>query len=132
MAENNNATCSICGRDYHMCLSCKDSIQLAPWKAYTDTAEHYKIYQIVRGFSTGVYSKDEAKAKFANVDLSDLDNLRPHITKIIKDILEEEPVMAATEVTMRAEIEDETVIEEAESVEKPIYSRKRSFRIEVE
>ena len=88
MAEN-NATCSICGKGYQMCLSCKDSIQLAPWKIHTDTSEHYKVFQIIRGLSTGVLSKTEAKIKFKNVDLSDLNEFRPHIKKIVKDVLRE-------------------------------------------
>lgn len=101
MAEKNNATCSICGKDYHMCLSCKDSIQLAPWKVHTDTSEHYKVFQIIRGFSTGVYDKDEAKAKLKNVDLSDLNTFRPNIKKIVKDILKESvaKVVKKTEIT---------------------------------
>lgn len=90
MAERNNATCSICGRDYYMCMSCKDTIELHPFKRFTDTAECYKVFQVVKGYSTGVYSKVEAKEKFKNIDLSDLENFRPHIKKIIKDILKEE------------------------------------------
>lgn len=119
MAEKNNATCSICGRDYHVCLSCRDSVQLAPWKVHTDTAEHYKIYQIIRGFSTGVYDKNEAKDKLKNVDLSDLNELRPNIKKIIKDILKE-PVLKLIEESIDIE------------VEKPVYSRKRSHKTDME
>ena len=63
MVEKNNATCSICGRGYYMCLSCKDMMKLNPWKRHTDTSDHYKIYQILHGFNTGVYIKEEAKGK---------------------------------------------------------------------
>lgn len=134
MAEKNNTTCSICGRDYHMCLSCKDSISLAPWKVHTDTAEHYKVFQIVRGFSTGLYTKDEAKIKFENVDLSDLNDFRPHIKTIIKDILKEEkPAIVPAIVPMvEDEIANEIVVEDVETVERPVYSRKRNYKIEVE
>jgi hypothetical protein len=119
MAERNNATCSICGRDYHVCLSCRDSVQLTPWKAYTDTAEHYKIYQIIRGVSTGMYDKREAKDKLKNVDLSDLNDLRPNIKKTIKDIIRE-PVPKSV-----------NAIDEIEVV-KPVYSRKRNYKVEEE
>lgn len=134
MAEKNNTTCSICGRDYHMCLSCKDSISLAPWKVHTDTAEHYKVFQIIRGFSTGLYTKDEAKIKFENVDLSDLNDFRPHIKTIIKDILKEEkPAIVPAIVSMvEDEIANEIVVEDAETVEKPVYFRKKNYKIEVE
>jgi hypothetical protein len=119
MAEKNNATCSICGRDYHVCLSCRDSVQLAPWKIYTDTAEHYKIFQAIRGFSTGMYDKSETRDKLKNVDLSDLNELRPNIKEIIEDIMKE-PVLKHIEEAIDIE------------VEKPVYSRKRSYKTDME
>lgn len=90
MAEKNNTTCSICGKPYYLCLSCKDMINLHPWKKHTDTSEHYKIYQILHGYNTKVYTKDEAKSKLQMVDLSDFDSLRDNIKNIIKDIIGED------------------------------------------
>lgn len=90
MGEQINATCTICGNGYHLCFSCKDKIKLSPWKVYTDTAEHFKIHQIIHGLSTKVYTKNEAKSKLQNVDLSDLETFRPNIKAIIKDVLKEE------------------------------------------
>lgn len=87
MAEKINTYCSICGKGYYVCNSCNEFMRLSPWKIHTDTAEHYKIYQIIHGLSTNVYSKAEAKEKLANVDLSDLEDLRENIKAIIKDIL---------------------------------------------
>lgn len=87
MVEKNNATCSICGRGYYMCLSCKDMMKLNPWKRHTDTSDHYKIYQILHGLNTGVYNKEEAKSKLQMVDLSDFDSLRDNIKNIINDII---------------------------------------------
>lgn len=117
MAEKNNATCSICGNPYHLCLSCRDSIQLAPWKRFTDTSEHYKVFQIVKGVSTGVYTKEEARSKFKNVDLSDLDTFRPHIKSIIEDILKE-PVVEKPTVSQRKNYKkikvDEKVVNDVE------------------
>ena len=94
MGEKNNATCSICGSPYYMCLSCKDMMNLHPWKRYTDTSEHYKIYQILRGYNTNVYSKDEARLKLQMVDLSDFDSLRDNIKNIINDIMEKKENVA--------------------------------------
>lgn len=111
MAEKHNATCSICGKPYYVCMSCKDSMQLHPYKSFTDTAEHYKVFQVVRGFSTGVYDKDEFKSKLKNIDLSDLDSYRPHIKDLIKNALKEETVV-------------ETSVVEATPV-----SRKRSYKV---
>lgn len=90
MAEKNNATCSICGKGYYKCLSCLTEIKATPWKQYTDTSEHYKIFQVIRGYNTGVYTKEEAKEKLQSIDLSDLNELRDNIKKIIKDIIKED------------------------------------------
>lgn len=103
MIMGNNATCSICGKGYRMCLSCRDLANVKPWQSHTDTSEHYKIYQIIHGYSTCVYSKEEAKEKFKMVDLSDFDNLRENIKDIINDI------MGNNENTEFMSVETETI-----------------------
>lgn len=90
MVEKNNVVCSICGSPYHLCLSCKDSMKLHPWKIHCCSSECYKIFQIVKGFNNKVYTKEEAKDKFKNIDLKNLKNFVPHIKKIIEDILRED------------------------------------------
>jgi hypothetical protein len=119
MAEKNNATCSICGGGYHVCHSCKDSIRLQPWKIHCCSVDCYKTYQVVRGFSTGVYTKDEFKSKLKNINLSNLENYREHIKVLIKDALKEESV--AEEIT----IEEKPIV-------KTIISRKRNYKVEEE
>ena len=92
--EKNNATCSICGKSYYMCISCKDQRALSPWKIHTDTSEHYKIYQILHGVSVGVYTNQEAKEKLKNVDLRDKTTFLNNIQKRINDIMST-PVVAS-------------------------------------
>lgn len=138
MAEKNNAVCSICGKEYYACLSCSDAMKLHPWKTYTDTQECFKVFQVVRGFSTGVYTKDEAREKLQNVDLKDLNSFRPHIKKIVKDILKEDKVVVKATEKIEDTIVDDIVdvkVEETEAVEnviKPTVSRKKNFKVEVE
>lgn len=134
MAEN-NAVCSICGKAYHLCLSCSDAMKLHPWKTYTDSQNCFQVFQVVRGFSTGVYTKDEAKKKLQNVDLKDINSFRPHIKKIVKDILKEDkPIVRAVEEveSVKETVETEVAEVKEEKVEKPIVSRKRNFRVETE
>ena len=137
MAEN-NATCSICGNGYHLCLSCRDSIQLAPYKVHCCSADCYKVFQVIRGFSTGVYAKEEFKSKLKNLDLSNLENYREHIKALIKDALKEEKPVAKTvgKVKTVAETIEPVDTEIAEvkekTVDKPIMSRKRSLKVEAE
>lgn len=133
MAEKNNAICSICGKEYHVCLSCRDSMALSPWKIHTDTSEHYKIYQILHGYSTGVYKKDEAKLKLQNVDLSDLDTLRPHIKSTIEDILKEEKISIKKAKVEADSVETETETKaEVIEVEKSKSTRKKYPKVETE
>jgi hypothetical protein len=149
MAEN-NATCSICDKGYYLCLSCKDAIKLAPYKVHCCSADCYKVFQVIRGFSTGVYAKEEFKSKLKNLDLSNLENYREHIKAIIKDALKEEKsvVKAAEKIEpvaknaksakfIRADKVDEinkAEVAEAEEevVEKPIISRKRNYKVDTE
>ena len=117
MSEQINATCTVCGNGYHMCLSCKDKMKLSPWKLYTDSAEHYKIHQIIHGYSTKVYTEDETRSKLKSVDLSDLETFKPNIKAIIKGILEKEKVV------------EKAHVKEGIVVEKPVYSRKRNYKL---
>ena len=71
-------------------MSCKNRIRLKPWTVYTDTPECYKIFQIIHGYSTGVYTKEETKEKLQNIETINFDNLKENIRKIIEDILFEE------------------------------------------
>lgn len=98
--HENNSVCAICGKGYYTCLSCKDQIKLAPYKVHTDTSEHFKVYQIIRGYNIGVYDKATAKKKLMNVDLSDKDTFKDNIKARIDEIMaDEEPkVEVKTEV----------------------------------
>ena len=125
MENKNNSICSICGKEYYACLSCHDSMRINPWKVYTDTSEHYKVFQIVRGYNTGVYNKDEAKEKLNNVNLDDIESFRPHIKQIVKDILKEKK-------QIKKPVEAEVSLETEEVIEKPVVSRKRNYVIEAE
>lgn len=111
MKEQNNATCSICGSGYHLCLSCKDAMKLHPWKIHCCSSECYKTFQIVKGFNNGVYTKEESKDKFKNVSLSNLENFVPHIKKIVKDILKEEkPIVEKVVPTRRKSYKTNEVV----------------------
>ena len=109
MAERNNAKCSICGKDYYKCVSCKDAMALSPWKAFCDTAEHYKVHQLIRAYNSNVYTKDEAKDKLKNIDLSDVDTFKPNIKQIVKDILKEDKIVVEAVETESAIIKETPV-----------------------
>ena len=110
---------------------------MSPWKVYTDSAEHYKIHQIIHGFSTKVYTKDEVRSKLKNVDLSDLETFKPNIKQIIQDVLKEENpvVIEDSEPVEHVTVERVAQVEKTEDVEnitKTNYSRKRNYKVDNE
>lgn len=111
-----NATCAICGKPYNMCYSCdKKNAQLV-WKRFCDTPEHYKIYQVVHGYTTGLYTKAEADKKLKNIDTSDIDKLRPNIREILMDIISEDVVNVDKNITEENSVEkvEDAKVNEAE------------------
>lgn len=86
MTNKLNAKCAICGTPYHMCMSCNKDKGLV-WKRFCCCPEHYKIYQVVHGYTTGLYTKAEADKKLKNIDTSDIDELRPNIREILVGIM---------------------------------------------
>ena len=107
MALKPNATCAICGKEYVMCYSCKHDRAAAPWKMHCDTAEHYKVYQIIHGYTCGVYTEKEAAKKLKNVNLDDVDEFRPHIKDIVKNIMDVD--VRTIRRTRKKKVEDEQV-----------------------
>ena len=122
MAEKNNATCSICGKEYHVCLSCSDAMKLHPWKIHCCSPDCFKVFQVVRGFSTNVYTKVEFRSKLKNIDLSNLENYREHIKALIKDALKEKKPVEVK--TPKIEAEEITVAKDVEA----IVSRKKGYK----
>lgn len=86
MSGKNNTTCAICGKAYAMCYSCSKKDPTLMWKIHCDTPEHFKIFQVIKGYTTGVYDADEAAMKLKNIDLSDIELLRDNIRDIINEI----------------------------------------------
>lgn len=109
--------CAICGKKYEACYSCSRKDPSQSWKNLCDTAEHYKIFQVVNGYTAGVYTKEEAAEKLKNVNLSDLDSLRDNIKMIIKDIQNEDaakPVRRSRKKKMQTKesVADQPVVED--------------------
>lgn len=111
MSENINAYCSVCGNGYYACLSCEEKLAAAPWKRHTDTSEHYKVYQIVRGYNTGVYNKDEAAERLGRVDLSDRDGFVDAVKKCVDEILPVEQKVSRPKFKSRYERKIEKPVE---------------------
>lgn len=123
-----NAKCAICGTPYHMCMSCGKDKGLV-WKRFCDTPEHYKIYQVVHGYTTGLYTKTEAAKKLKNIDLSDIDKLRENIRNILNEIMSDDKktdgVVNESPVDESKDVEPEPA-EPEQPATKPRRTRKRT------
>lgn len=89
MAENNiNAFCKICGVGYHVCGACLEQKTFKPWRTVTDTIEHYKIYLAIHGYTVSK-DKNKAKIELQGCNLNDLENFKPEVKAVIKEIMTE-------------------------------------------
>ena len=128
--NNLNANCSICGKPYHMCYSCKKNDKTLVWKRFCCCPEHYKIYQVVHGYTTGLYTKAAADKKLQNIDTSDIDELRPNIRELLVGIMgndkKVEPVVEGEAESVDVEESSVESAEPIESVEPSRRTRKRT------
>ena len=132
--QKNNAKCTICGKDYFVCKSCK-SHNLTPWKIHTDTAEHYQVFQILRGVFLGVYTKSEAKEKLQSLNLKDADTYLPSVQKQIQDIMNEPDVQTSDVEVVTEEPDNNAAITELNDdpkiEDRPVVKTKKGNRKKV-
>ena len=88
MSEQNNATCCVCGKRYHVCKSCLEQKTFKPWRTVTDTVEHYKIYLAIHSYTVSK-KKERAKSELKQCDLSELESFLPEIKAAILEIMAE-------------------------------------------
>ncbi len=85
MSNKLNATCSICGNQYHVCSTCKNTKIIKPWRTITDTVDCYKIYMVVHDYVNGTIRKEEARNKLECCTLPN--KLQDHIKVVIDEIM---------------------------------------------
>lgn len=84
------AVCSICGKEYRACLSCKEKMKIMPWKRLTDTEECYKIFLTVQSYTNKNTTKEEARSALEKVKFNK-EELKPHIQAAIDEIFAKVP-----------------------------------------
>lgn len=65
-------------------------MNLSPWKSHTDSPEHYKIFLLVKGYSTGVLNKKDCFNRLKNIDISDINSYKNEVKKVLEEILNSE------------------------------------------
>ena len=51
MSKEINHWCVVCGKGYHACDSCNETKSFTPWRALTDSIEHFKIFTVLKDFN---------------------------------------------------------------------------------
>lgn len=89
MSESNiNAYCKICGKGYHVCNTCKNQKVFKAWRSVTDTIDHFLIYSVIHDYTVSK-NKEHTKTELKNCDLTDMENFKPEIKSVIKEIMQE-------------------------------------------
>lgn len=92
MSKGINHWCVVCGKGYHACDSCNDTKSFAPWRTYTDSIEHFKVFAVLKDYRNNMIDKKEAKRLLSNIDLSDRDTFEEGSKKLLNDIFKEDVV----------------------------------------
>lgn len=84
-----NHWCVLCGAGYHACDACSRERNLTPWKALTDTVEHYKIFMVLKNYHNKKIDRKKAKELLSHTDLSDQENFKENTKRLLSEIYSE-------------------------------------------
>lgn len=87
-----NAKCSICGKGYHVCNTCSNTISFTPWRKITDTTNCYKIFLILRDYTNGYLDKEATKKLLFECDLKEINTYEDNTKSAINEILKSETI----------------------------------------
>ncbi len=118
MAKEINHWCVVCGKGYHACDTCDEIKSFTPWRALTDTPEHYKLFLVLKQFNNKLIDKDEAKAMLANIDLTGRESFKESAKNVLDEIFKDELVARKTSKKKPVKTEDvEVEVESTKSEE---------------
>ena len=86
MSTEANAVCAVCGSKYQICLSCKSTNRLTPWRSIADTADCYKIYMIIHDYTGHKISKEKARELSGTLTVPP--RLQAHVKAVVNEIME--------------------------------------------
>jgi hypothetical protein len=109
-----NATCIVCGKKYHLCIACERSkATWKPWKMVADTENCYEIYKVLNDYNFNKISKEEARKLLEKLDLKDVNTFKEKSKNKIKEIMKRKKAPKIEKI-IEAEkiIEIENIIQE--------------------
>ncbi len=100
MAKKNNRTCIVCGSQYSYCPSCSEDRNKENWYAIYCSNNCKLIFEAASDFLSNDISKEEAKEKFEQCDLSNKENFHHKIVEAIEKAYVIEDSLVETESAM--------------------------------
>lgn len=117
--KEKNATCIICGKDYHLCIACeRNKSNWKPWKALTDTENCYEIYKVLNDYGFNKISKEEARNLLSKLDLSNVDTFKESVKTKIKEIMKTKRASIKLKQREVVEVQEDVVQKESIITEK--------------
>ncbi len=92
-----NHWCVLCGIGYHSCDTCSKEKHFTPWRALTDTMEHYKIFMVLKDYNNKLTSKEEARELLADLNLSGQDSFKESAKNLLADIFSKTGIEASAD-----------------------------------
>lgn len=110
--NHNNRICTVCKIPYRYCFSCSefsDTTKYPTWMAMFHDANCRSIFYTAYDYENGKITKEEARVRFNQCDLTNKENFTDSIKKSIKETSKNEfvkPVIDIVEEEAEAESED--------------------------
>lgn len=84
--RHNNKTCIVCSEKYTFCPSCAEFDHLPRWYNIYHNENCKNIFNIAARYLEGALTKEEARSKFQECDLSYKDKLNKKIVEVINEV----------------------------------------------
>lgn len=84
------STCFLCGKEYDVCKYCSRTKKYTPWRMMCDTADHFKIYMIVKSLRDEAITVSEAREQLDNAGLKaeDIKEFIPSVQETLAPLYE--------------------------------------------
>ena len=125
MAQKNNRICIVCRKEYSYCGNCSEDRLKEPWHAIYHNANCKDIFNVASDYLAGLITKEEAREKFDDCDLSYKENLHHKILEAINTVYDvAEPI---SDGELSETVEDGTIAEVKETESKKPPKKKVVF-----
>ena len=127
--QKENATCIICGKKYHLCISCERNKETwKKWKMITDNENCYNIYNVLNDYNFNKISKNDARMLLDELDLTDVKTFKNSVIQIIEEIMKAEKtdVVKTTEVSKNIESDNNAEVVNYKKLHKKAYNKNKN------